>query len=122
MAKTTLSQKITYGAAGIVNCLVGLVYLGTAGIKGWNGTGGADTMLFQLVAYVSSVMILIGIVSFIQLLKNPKRLSLILGILLIIIGIPQVLFTLFISGILDLLLGVVILVIRNKGVSLAPSS
>ncbi len=114
MAKTTLLQKLVYGVTGVVNCLFGIVYLGTAGIKGWNGTGGSDTMLFQLVAYVSIVMIIVGLLAFFLLIKNQKRLSLILGILLIVTAIPQVLFTLFISGLLDLVLGVAVLFVRRE--------
>ena len=113
MVQISRKLKAVFAIIAVLNLLFGVVYLGTAGLKGFNGTGGEDTLLFQLVAYVSIGIIFTGIIALSQVFRPGRGISLLLAILLILTGIPSFLFTLFITGILNIALGIVVLFMRR---------
>lgn len=66
---------------------MGILLFGTAGIKGFNGTGGEDTLLFQLVGYAGILAAVGGLLSILTALKLNRLMGLIAGILMIVPGL-----------------------------------
>jgi hypothetical protein len=98
---------------GIVPLVLGILLVGTAGIRGFNGTGGEDTMLFQLVTYVMVPAILGSLLAVAAAFRPSRLFALLSGVLLIL---PGLFLTLInpVFGLPMFVLGVVALIMRGK--------
>jgi hypothetical protein len=81
------AQKIAFVVFGAIPLLMGILLFGTAGIKGFNGTGGEDAMLFQLVGYACIIAAAGGLLSILTALKLSRLMGLVAGILMILPGL-----------------------------------
>lgn len=106
-------QKIVFIVIGIVPLALGVVLVGTAGIRGFNGTGGEDTMLFQLLTYVMVPAILGGLLAIAAAFRPSRLFALVSGVLLILPGLFLTLLSPLYGGPM-IVLGVVALVMRGK--------
>jgi uncharacterized membrane protein HdeD (DUF308 family) len=87
--------------------------VGTSGIRGFNGTGGEDTLLFQLVTYVMVPPIIGGLLAIATAFRPNRLLVLLSGVLLIL---PGLFLTLIypVFGLPMIVFGVAALVMRSK--------
>jgi uncharacterized membrane protein HdeD (DUF308 family) len=106
-------HKIAFLVIGIVSLILGVVLVGTAGIRGFNGTGGEDTLLFQLVTYVMVPPIIGGLLAIATAFRPNRLLVLLSGVLLIL---PGLFLTLInpVFGLPMIVFGVAALVMRSK--------
>jgi len=115
--------KAFLAATGVYNAFFGAFLLLQLGIKGFTGGGGEDNPLFQLIGYVSIVMLALSVLSFLVARRPSRRPVLVLAPLLIVVGVLLFLFTLFVFGIIDVALGIAALIVRRtiprQGVRLA---
>jgi hypothetical protein len=107
------TQKIVFLIIGIVPLALGIVLVGTAGIKGFNGTGGEDTMLFQLLTYVMVPAILGGLLAVASAFRPSRLFALVSGVLLILPGLFLTLLNPVYGGPI-IILGIAALVMRGK--------
>ena len=113
MSVFTRTQKIVFVFIGLIPLVIGAVLLGTAGIKGFNGTGGEDTALFQLMAYVSGAVIVGGLLVLLVVVRPNRMLALVSGLILIVSGAFLLLLQPLI-GVLVLIPGLVAITIRGR--------
>jgi len=85
----------------------------SAGVKGWDGTGGEDTPLFQLMGYVSAVIVLGGLLELLVVYRPSRMVALISGLLLIVSGVFLMLLNPFLGAIV-LVPGLVVLTMRGR--------
>jgi uncharacterized membrane protein HdeD (DUF308 family) len=106
-------HKIAFLVIGIVSLILGVVLVGTAGIRGFNVTGGEDTLLFQLVTYVMVPPIIGGLLAIATAFRPNRLLVLLSGVLLIL---PGLFLTLIypVFGLPMIVFGVAALVMRSK--------
>lgn len=97
--------RVILGLACLHNLVFGAVLFATAGIKGFQGLGGEDTMLLQLVGYASIAMVLAGLLSLYAAVRPSRRAATATGVLVLVTGIPLILFTIFINGVVNVVLG-----------------
>jgi hypothetical protein len=83
--------KIGFIVVGVVPILLGLLIIGTAGIKGFNGTGGEETPLYQYVTYVMSVAVIGGLLALVTAFLQNRLTALLAGVLLVLTGLLLVL-------------------------------
>ena len=107
------SQKIVFLVIGIITLLIGVILVGTAGVRGFNGTGGEDALLFQLVTYVMMPAILGGLLAVVAAFRPNRLFAFLSGVLLIL---PGLFLTLInpVFGLPMVVLGVVALFMRRK--------
>jgi len=110
---STRTHKLVFIVVGIVPLLLGIVLVATAGIKGWNGTGGEDTLLFQILTYVMIPAIVGGLLALLTAFRPNRMFSLITGVLLILPGLFMSLLN-PLYGVPVVLLGIVAIVMRGK--------
>ncbi len=110
---STRTHKLVFIVVGIVPLLLGIVLVATAGIKGWNGTGGEDTLLFQILTYVMIPAILGGLLALFTAFRPSRMLALVAGVLLILPGLFMSLLNPIYGGPV-VILGVVALVMRRR--------
>ena len=107
------SHKIAFFVIGIIPLLLSILLVGTAGIRGFNGTGGDDTMLFQLLTYVMVPPILGSLLAITTAFRPSRLFALLSGVLLILPGLFLSLINpLF--GLPVVILGVAAFVMRSK--------
>lgn len=106
-------HKSVFLVVGIIPIVLGVLLVGTAGIKGFNGTGGEDTQLFQLITYVMVPVILGGVLAVTTAFKPSRLFALLSGVLLILPGLFLVLINPIYGGLI-LVMGIVALVMRGK--------
>ncbi len=107
------SNKIVFLVVGIVSIMLGVLLVGTAGIKGFNGAGGEDTLLFQLLTYVMVPAILGGLLAVASAFRPSRLFSLLSGVLIIPPGLFLALLNPIYGGPL-IILGIVAIVMRGK--------
>jgi len=107
------TQKIVFLIIGIVPLALGIVLVGTAGIKGFNGTGDEDTMLFQLLTYVMMPAILGGLLAVATAFRPNRLFALLAGVLMILPGLFLTLINPM-YGLPLIVLGIAALVMRSK--------
>ncbi|OGD52444.1 hypothetical protein A3K81_05950 [Candidatus Bathyarchaeota archaeon RBG_13_60_20] len=107
--------RVILGLACIHNVVFGAVFFATAGIKGFQGVGGEDAMLFQLVGYASIAMVLAGLVSLYAAARPSRRTAAVAGALVLVTGIPLILFTIFLNGAANVVLGLAA-VLASRGI------
>jgi hypothetical protein len=81
---STTPQKISFIISGIIPLLIGVVLIGTAGIKGFNGKGGEDTLLFQIITYANIPVILGGLLSILSAVRPNRLIALVAGVLMLL--------------------------------------
>jgi hypothetical protein len=107
------SQKIVFLVIGIITIAMGVLLVGTAGIKGFNGAGGSDTPLFQLLTYMMIPDFIGGLLAVVAAFRPSRLIALISGVLLVIPGLFMTLLNPIYGGPI-IVLGVVALVMRRK--------
>lgn len=107
------SQKIVFLVIGIVPIVLGVLLVGTAGIKGFNGAGGSDTALFQLITYVMMPVILGGLLAVAAAFRPSRLFALVSGVLLILPGLFLVLINPLYGGPV-VVLGIAAIIMRGK--------
>jgi len=107
------TQKIAFSSIALVLLVLGVLLFMSAGVKGWDGTGGEDTPLFQLMGYVSAVIVLGGLLELLVVYRPSRMVALISGLLLIVSGVFLVLLNPFLGAIV-LIPGLVVLTIRGR--------
>ena len=76
--------RIALLITGIIPLLICFLLIETAGIKGFNGTGGEDTMLFQILTYACIPVVLGGLLSILTGLHPSRTTGLISSLLMIL--------------------------------------
>jgi len=107
------TNKIVFLVVGIIPILFAVLLVGTAGIKGFNGNGGSDTGLFQLLTYMMIPAILGGLLAVASAFRPSRLFALFAGILLILPGLFLALLNPFYGGPM-VVLGIVAIVMRGK--------
>ena len=97
----------------LVPLVLGVLLFISAGVKGWDGTGGEDTPLFQLMGYVSAVIVLGGLLELLVVYRPSRMVALISGLLLIVSGVFLMLLNPFLGAIV-LVPGLVVLTMRGR--------
>jgi len=81
------TQKIAFTLIAVIPIALGALLFLSAGVKGWDGTGGEDTQLFQLVGYVSIVIFFGGLLELLVMYRPNKMVALVSGLLLVVSGL-----------------------------------
>lgn len=110
---STRTHKLVFIVIGVVPLLLGIVLVATAGIKGFNGTGGEDTLLFQILTYVMIPAIVGGLLALLTAFRPNRMLALVTGILLILPGLFMSLLNPIYGGPV-VILGIVSIVMRGR--------
>ena len=98
---------------GIVSLATGVLLVGTAGIKGFNGTGGSDTPLFQLLTYMMVPVILGGLLAVVAAFRPSRLFALVSGVLLILPGLFLAIINPLYGGPV-VILGIAAIIMRGK--------
>jgi hypothetical protein len=107
------TQKIAFSLIALVPLVLGVLLFMSAGVKGWDGTGGEDTLLFQLMGYVYAVIVLGGLLELLVVYRPSRMVALISGLLLIVSGVFLMLLNPFLGAIV-LVPGLVVLTMRGR--------
>ena len=107
------TQKIAFSLIALVPLVLGVLLFISAGVKGWDGTGGEDTPLFQLMGYVSAVIVLGGLLELLVVYRPSRMVALMSGLLLIVSGVFLMLLNPFLGAIV-LVPGLVVLTMRGR--------
>lgn len=107
------TQRIAFSLIALVPLVLGVLLFISAGVKGWDGTGGEDTPLFQLMGYVSAVIVLSGLLELLVVYRPSRMVALISGLLLIVSGVFLMLLNPFLGAIV-LVPGLVVLTMRGR--------
>jgi hypothetical protein len=106
-------HKIVFLVVGIIPIVLGVLLVGTAGIKGFNGTGGEDTQLFQLLTYMMIPVILGGLLAVTTAFRPSRLFALVSGVLLILPGLFLALINPLYGGPV-VILGIAAIITRGK--------
>jgi len=107
------TQKIAFSLIAVIPLALGVLLFMSAGVKGWDGTGGEDTPLFQLMGYVSAVIVLGGLLELLVVYRPSRMVALISGLLLLVSGVFLMLLNPFLGAIV-LIPGLVVLTMRGR--------
>jgi hypothetical protein len=107
------TQRIAFSLIALVPLVLEVLLFISAGVKGWDGTGGEDTPLFQLMGYVSAVIVLGGLLELLVVYRPSRMVALISGLLLIVSGVFLMLLNPFLGAIV-LVPGLVVLTMRGR--------
>jgi len=107
------TQRIAFSLIALVPLVLGVLLFMSAGVKGWDGTGGEDTPLFQLMGYVSAVIILGGLLELLVVFRPNRTVALTSCLLLIVSGAFLMLLNPFLGAIV-LVPGLVVLTMRGR--------
>ena len=98
----------------VINLLFGIALVSTTWTKAFGGTGGEDTLLFQIVSSVLLAVIALGGFAVVLAVRPRPGLAAVLAAGMIVVGVLLILFTLFVLGIPEIALGVAVFLARPR--------
>lgn len=105
--------KVIFVLAGVISLSISILLIGTAGIKGFNGSGGEDTLLFQILTYACIPILIGGLISILMLVRPNRLAALVAGVF---ITLPSIFLTLLspLYGGPTLLIGLLLVFVSRR--------